>query len=173
MFTHLLGERHPRTLRTLREVITIMDDPQRKGATLRRILAAHREIYGNASAAVAVFFGLQAFGRVPAMLNFSAGAGPMLAACRAAQATRVVTSRRFVEMGGLEDLVAALAEEVEVLYLEDIAARIGILSKLGGWLSRPFAGTIHRRAMGTAGTDSPSKEISAMPTGSTWGRPEK
>ena len=53
MFTDLLGERHPRTLRTLRRVIVIMEDPQEKVATLRHMLAVHREIYGNESTEVA------------------------------------------------------------------------------------------------------------------------
>jgi acyl-[acyl-carrier-protein]-phospholipid O-acyltransferase/long-chain-fatty-acid--[acyl-carrier-protein] ligase len=110
----------------------------------------------NGSATVTAFFGLQAFGRVPAMLNFSAGVGPMLAACGAAEVTRVVTSRRFVEMAGLEELVTALGREVEILHLEDIAARIGPLDKLRGLLSRPFAAAIHRRAMGAGGPDSPA-----------------
>jgi acyl-[acyl-carrier-protein]-phospholipid O-acyltransferase/long-chain-fatty-acid--[acyl-carrier-protein] ligase len=110
----------------------------------------------NSAAAVVAFFGQQAYGRVPAMLNFSAGAGPILAACTAAQVSRVVTSRRFVEMAGLEELVGSLAAKVEVLYLEDVTARIGLAGKLGGLLSRPLAGEIHRRALGDGGPDSPA-----------------
>ena len=56
------------------------------------------------------FFGLHAFGRVPAMLNFSTGAANMAAACAAAEVKTIVTSRRFVEAGDLDDDLALLAE---------------------------------------------------------------
>lgn len=107
----------------------------------------------NTTAAVVAFFGLQAYGRTPAMLNFSTGTGPMLAACRVADVRRVVTSRRFIEMGGLEEMIAALAREVDIIYLEDVAAGIGWLDKLRGLVSRRFAGRIHARATGVRGAD--------------------
>jgi len=107
----------------------------------------------NTSAAVVAFFGLQAYGRAPAMLNFSTGPGPMVAACRVAEVRRVITSRRFVEMGGLEEAVETLAHEVDVVYLEDIAARVGLLDKLRGLVSRRFARRIHDRATGFRGAD--------------------
>ncbi|HAQ33917.1 MAG TPA: 2-acylglycerophosphoethanolamine acyltransferase, partial [Alphaproteobacteria bacterium] len=44
----------------------------------------------GAGAAIA-FFALQAYGRIPAMLNFTAGPRALKAACRAAQATTVIT----------------------------------------------------------------------------------
>ena len=66
----------------------------------------------NAAGAIAAFFGLQAYARVPAMLNFSAGAKNMLAACTAAEIKTVVTSRAFIEAGSLEEDLAALAETV-------------------------------------------------------------
>ena len=53
---------------------------------------------------------LQAFGRVPAMLNFSAGADSMLTACAAAQATTIVSSRAFIEKAKLDKLITAIAE---------------------------------------------------------------
>ena len=110
----------------------------------------------NTSATIVAFFGLQAYGRVPAMLNYSAGPGPLLAACRVAALRRVVTSRRFVEIGGLEDVITALAREVDILYLEDLAADIDWLDKLRGVLSRRFARRIHNRAIGLRGADEPA-----------------
>jgi hypothetical protein len=43
----------------------------------------------NSIGCLLTFFGLHAFGRVPAMLNFSTGAVNMAAACKAAQATTI------------------------------------------------------------------------------------
>ena len=51
----------------------------------------------NANANFVAFLGLSAFARIPAMLNFSAGAEGMLSACAAAQITTVISSRAFVE----------------------------------------------------------------------------
>ena len=47
------------------------------------------------------FFALQTIGRVPAMLNFSAGAVNIGAACRAAEVKTILTSRAFVEKGNV------------------------------------------------------------------------
>jgi acyl-[acyl-carrier-protein]-phospholipid O-acyltransferase/long-chain-fatty-acid--[acyl-carrier-protein] ligase len=76
-------------------------------------------------AAVTTFWALQLQARVPAMLNYTAGARGLLSACETAQLQRVITSRRFIDKAKLDDLVAALEEQVELLYLEDIAATTG------------------------------------------------
>jgi acyl-[acyl-carrier-protein]-phospholipid O-acyltransferase/long-chain-fatty-acid--[acyl-carrier-protein] ligase len=106
----------------------------------------------TAGAAVS-FFALQAFGRVPAMLNFTAGSANLLSACRTAEISTVYTSRRFVEQAKLEDAAAALSEAVKLVYLEDIRREIGSLAKLRGLLSRPFAGNVHARACGAKRLD--------------------
>jgi len=99
----------------------------------------------NALATAVTLFGLQLFGRVPAMLNFTAGAANLLAACRAAEIRRVVTSRRFIEAAHLGDLAAQLSAVVDVAYLEDLRTRIGALDRLRGMVELPFVGAIHRR----------------------------
>ena len=84
------------------------------------------------SAGVAVtFFALQAIGRVPAMLNFSAGAQSVIAACRAAEVKSVVTSQAFIEKGRLGALIEQLrGAGITIHYLEDIRARIGLDDKI-------------------------------------------
>src|SRR5258708_30374014 len=92
----------------------------------------------NANGAVVTFFGLLSAGRVPAMINFTAGATNILAACRAAQVTTILTSRVFVEKGRLENMVTAIAKEVAIVYLEDIRPTIGLFRKLRGFMrARP------------------------------------
>jgi acyl-[acyl-carrier-protein]-phospholipid O-acyltransferase/long-chain-fatty-acid--[acyl-carrier-protein] ligase len=88
---------------------------------------------------VVTLFGQQAFGRVPAMLNYASGAETMLAALKAASIGTIVTSRRFITLGKFEPLVARLAEAARILYLEDIRAGIGILAKLRGLIDRVSA----------------------------------
>ncbi|HEY2752918.1 AMP-binding protein [Phenylobacterium sp.] len=82
------------------------------------------------SAAVVTFFALHAFGRVPTMLNFTAGIRNLKAACELAGVKRVLTSHRFVEQGKMHDLVDALETLTDVTYLEDVRASIGLADKL-------------------------------------------
>lgn len=87
------------------------------------------------SAGVAVtFFALQTVGRVPAMLNFTAGPQNVEAACTAAKVDVVLTSRVFVEKAHLEAVVARLAETRRIVYLEDVRATIGFADKVRGLL---------------------------------------
>ena len=91
------------------------------------------------------FFGLQAFGRVPAMLNFSAGAEMMAAACRAAAVERVVTSRLFVAKAKLADAVERLGATVEIVYLEDMIDAVGALERVAGLCAARLVGLVYRR----------------------------
>ncbi|HEX2842949.1 acyl-[ACP]--phospholipid O-acyltransferase [Hyphomicrobium sp.] len=87
------------------------------------------------SAGVAVcFFALQTIGRVPAMLNFTAGPQNIEAACTAANVDVVLTSRVFVEKAHLEAVVDKLSEKRKVVYLEDVKASIRLADKLRGLL---------------------------------------
>ena len=82
------------------------------------------------SAAAVTFFALHAFGRVPAMLNFTAGIRNLKAACELAGVKRVLTSHRFIEQGKLHDLVDALETLTTVTYLEDVRRTVGTADKL-------------------------------------------
>ena len=84
----------------------------------------------NAAATVVAFMGLQAFGRVPCMLNISAGAASMLSACRAAGVRSVISSRTFVEKGRLAKVVERMEAEMHFIWLEDVRAAIGLRAKL-------------------------------------------
>ncbi len=99
----------------------------------------------NAVATMIAFFGLHAFGRVPAMLNFAAGAESMALACTGAGVKLVVTSRRFVERAKLAAVIERLAQQATILYLEDIGAQIGLADKIVGMVAPRLAGRIHRR----------------------------
>jgi len=91
------------------------------------------------------FFGMQAFGRVPAMLNFTAGSKGMMAACEVAQLKRIYTSRRFVQAARLETVIERLGQRVEIVYLEDLRDRLRLSQKLAGLLAARFPRLFHRR----------------------------
>ncbi|RTL85114.1 MAG: acyl-[ACP]--phospholipid O-acyltransferase [Hyphomicrobiales bacterium] len=88
----------------------------------------------NANAAGVAFLATISAGRVPAMINFTAGAANILSGCEAARVTTIVTSKAFIEKGKLDRLAAALSEKVALVYLEDMGARIGLFDKLSAGL---------------------------------------
>ena len=94
----------------------------------------------NANGAVVTLLGLMTAGRVPAMINFTAGAANILAACRAAQIDTILSSRVFVEKAKLTNLVAIIEKEVRIVYLEDVRASVTIGDKIRGLLkaNRPL-----------------------------------
>jgi acyl-[acyl-carrier-protein]-phospholipid O-acyltransferase/long-chain-fatty-acid--[acyl-carrier-protein] ligase len=51
--------------------------------------------------AIIAFYALQAYGRVPAMFNFTSGSRNLKAAGKAACVTKLITAHKFVELGGL------------------------------------------------------------------------
>jgi acyl-[acyl-carrier-protein]-phospholipid O-acyltransferase/long-chain-fatty-acid--[acyl-carrier-protein] ligase len=135
----------------------VLDDPDFAALSFNRIvlgaavlgrrlagIAAPGERIGvmlpNAKGTAVTFFALQAIGRVPAMMNFSAGADGMLAACRAAEIRTVLCSRRFVERGKLGPAVARMEEAgLRFVWLEDIRAAIGLGARLRGLLDARLA----------------------------------
>ncbi|MBX5473260.1 MAG: AMP-binding protein, partial [Acetobacteraceae bacterium] len=121
-------------------------------ATLGRALAketAPGEHVGllvpNSLAAVIAFMGLQAFGRIPAVLNLTVGAEGWLSACRTAQVRRVISSRRFAEHGRLQKDIAQAAGRISFLWLEDLAASLNWRARIRGlydslWRARRLPG---------------------------------
>src|SRR5882757_7096718 len=88
----------------------------------------------NANGAAVTVIALMSAGRVPAMINFTAGAANVLAACKAAQIDIILTSRVFIEKGKLTNLVAAIEQQVKLVYLEDIRATVTFGDKIRGLL---------------------------------------
>ncbi len=83
----------------------------------------------NLAATLSLMLGLSARGRVPAMLNYTAGAEGLRNACAAGRIATVISARQFVETAKLEPALAGL-EGIRLLWLEDLAAGIGVLDKL-------------------------------------------
>ena len=83
---------------------------------------------------VVTVFAVMSAGRVPAMINFSAGAANILGACRAAEIDTILTSRTFVEKGRLEHVVEQIEKQVRIVYLEDVRTTITTFDKLRGLL---------------------------------------
>ena len=84
----------------------------------------------NANAVVSTFFALQSAGRVPAMLNYTAGPAIVVSACRTVKARLVIASRTFIEKAELHVLQKALENAgLEFFWLEDLITSVGLLEK--------------------------------------------
>ncbi len=88
----------------------------------------------NSTNTLCVILGLQLHGRIPAMLNFSTGSAGMLSACNTAQIKTILTSRRFLEKGKLTDEADQLAQQCNLVYLEDLAGQLSKTDKLKAFL---------------------------------------
>lgn len=139
-----------------------LEDPERKPLTYGRLIlgalvlgrklmehTAQEERVGlllpNVQGLPVTFFGLSAFGRVPAMLNFTAGVKNLIAACDVGGLNTIVTSRRFVDQGKLDDVVGAIGEGRRVIYLEDLRKTISSFDKIRGIFDALIAGRVHAR----------------------------
>jgi acyl-[acyl-carrier-protein]-phospholipid O-acyltransferase / long-chain-fatty-acid--[acyl-carrier-protein] ligase len=83
----------------------------------------------NAAPTLGLVLALSAIKRVPALLNYTAGPDGLAAACHAANIRNVVASRAFLEKAKLTNLIAQLPG-VQVHYLEDFKAQVGLADKL-------------------------------------------
>ena len=88
----------------------------------------------TSNGAAVTVLALMSGGRVPAMINFTSGAANVLGACRAAQVDTILTAHAFVEKARLEKLIAAIEEQVRIVYLEDVRKTVSFGDKLGGAL---------------------------------------
>jgi len=105
----------------------------------------------SSAGVVVTFFGLHAFGRVPVMLNFTSGEANLKAALKAAGVTKILSAKRFVTQAKLDDLMEALGDVAEIVWLDDVRKTIGLADKLYG-LS---AGMAPRRFRVKTDPDSP------------------
>ena len=136
---HLHGSKH-----------LIVEDLQRKPLNYRQFLSrsfiigkkiAKDTVKGdyvgmllpNMVSSIITFFALHAYGRVPVMLNFSAGAFNVVSACTTAQLKIVYTSVQFIQTAKLMPLISALEEKgIKIVYLEELAKSFSLGDKLYG-----------------------------------------
>lgn len=107
------------------------------GALSKRLNAEKRVglMLPNVAGVPATFFALQAYGYVPAMINFTAGQSAIESAIKTAELKSLVTSRKFVEAFEIEALMDFLQEKIQIIYLEDVKADIGFADKLAGLIT--------------------------------------
>lgn len=111
----------------------------------------------NVNACAVTIFGLMAYGRVPAMINFSSGVKNILSACKAADIKTVITSKLFIVKGGLESVRDAIENAgVKMVYLEDLQKEITLFDKLKALVKSNFPYFSYKRACKNQDPNSPA-----------------
>ncbi len=111
----------------------------------------------NSNACALAIFGLLAYGRVPAMINFSSGIKNMISATRAGEIKTILCSRLFVARADLKDIISALeAEGVNIVYLEDIKDQITMADKLKALVMGHFPYRAYARTNPNGNPDKPA-----------------
>ena len=79
------------------------------------------------------FLGLHAFGKIPAMINFTSGPKQVISTCETVGLKHIVTAKKVVLMAKLEGLVSKVEEAgIKVIYLEDLKDSLTFKDKLFG-----------------------------------------
>jgi acyl-[acyl-carrier-protein]-phospholipid O-acyltransferase/long-chain-fatty-acid--[acyl-carrier-protein] ligase len=99
----------------------------------------------TSAGAVIAFFALCAYGRVPAMLNFTSGAAGLTSALRTAKVRRLVTAHRFIKIAKLEQLIDELKDSFEIVYLEDVRKTISLRDKIAAGIGQIVPSAIASR----------------------------
>lgn len=92
----------------------------------------------NANGSIVTMLGVISAGKVPAMINFSAGAANIMLACKATQTRTILTSRAFVEHGKLEAVIDEIKQVVDIVWMDDIRATISVTDKLLGLIRKCY-----------------------------------
>ncbi|MEO1042658.1 MAG: AMP-binding protein [Pseudomonadota bacterium] len=93
---------------------------------------------------VITLLALHVGGRVPAMLNFTAGEKALFSALETADIKHIITSSKFIEVGGLEGLVDALSSKAQIHIIEDIREGLSTSDKLYAAVGEIFPSLMRR-----------------------------
>ena len=103
------------------------------GRKLKRLTAEGERVgllLPSSVGAVVAFFALHSIGRTPVMLNFTATPKTMRAALGVAGVKRILSARRFVQQGKLDDLMAELEQDAALTWLDEVRKTVGTADKL-------------------------------------------
>jgi acyl-[acyl-carrier-protein]-phospholipid O-acyltransferase/long-chain-fatty-acid--[acyl-carrier-protein] ligase len=91
-----------------------------------------------------VFYGMQATGIIPAMINFTLGAENIISGCSTAKINTIYTSRKFIKKAELENVCIAVKDSgIKIIYLEDLRKFATIFLKIKSLIASFFPETYY------------------------------
>lgn len=143
------------------------------GALMNRRLPREQRVglmMPTSSASVYTFLGLQAYGKTPAMINFTSGPKAVLSTCATVGIKTVVTARKVVNLAKLEPMIEELTKhEIQVVYLEDLKSTLTLSDKIQGLIGAWFPRFVYKK---TAGKVKPSDTAVILFTSGSEGFPK-
>ncbi len=110
----------------------------------------------NTLAMPITFMALSYLGRIPALLNYTAGAQTIQKACETAQIKQIYSSREFIEKANLGETADVLAKQFKIIYLEDVREDLSLLDKLIGFARSYYPSLHHSSRTRNADPDAPA-----------------
>ena len=103
----------------------------------------------TSNACALTVLGLHAYGKVPAMINFTSGPKQVIATCQTVGLKSIITAHKVVALAKLENMVAAVEEAgIRVLYLEDLGKTLTLKDKLKGIMAAITPQRTYRKTSG-------------------------
>ncbi len=141
---HIISEDMERIPLSYQQLIT-------KSFILGKALSKHSEageisglLLPNTVNTVVTFFALQTTASVPAWINYSSGRKNVISACETAKIKTIFSSRKFIELGKLDELATELKRNgIEIIYLEDLKNEISLWDKISGLIAAQFPKMYH------------------------------
>ncbi len=115
--------------------------------------------------AIVAFFALIAYGRIPAMLNFTAGPRNIKAACAMAQVKTVLTANAFIDIANLQALADDLSRTVTLLPIDVMRQELTLRDKIMALVGSYAPGLVMART-------APSRPGAILFTSGTEGNPK-
>lgn len=127
-------------------------------------------MFPNMVGSAVTFYGAQAAGRIPAMINFSSGANSIISACQTAMVKTIYTSQKFIEKAELEEVVLQLKSAgLEIIYMENLRPKVSLSLKLKSLFAAYFPQSYYERICQSR---NPNKPAVILFTSGTEGKPK-
>ena len=111
----------------------------------------------TSNACALTVLGLHAFGKIPAMINFSSGVKQIISTCKTAQIKTIISSRKVVLLGKLESLIEHLEKNnIRVVFLEDLKKYLSFKDKILGIKGMFMPEKIYKRTSHNAQSSDPA-----------------
>lgn len=127
----------------------------------------------NVAGVAPTFFGLQIFGRVPAMLNYSTGIKNLINCCKAAEIKTIFTAHKFIDKANFHHIIDALQENgIKIIYLEDVRKNISFIDKIWALISSYFPQKTYKKIKRVYGVSKASDPAVILFTSGSEGLPK-